>query len=168
MKYALLLLLAVSLLVGAFGCQAALHEETSPLLGDGEWTTRQAPDLSDRWTLLAFFLPDCEGCTQEVPHLLRVRRNYARHGLTVVGVTPASKEDAHRFAQANALPYPVLSEAGAELEIYGVREVPDAFLVDPQGVVVARGMELIQEALFMRFDDQPLAMADAPPPAHRR
>jgi peroxiredoxin len=140
-------------LVGAFGCQAVLHEETSPLLGEGAWITRDTPDLSGRWTLLSFFLPDCAGCVDEVPHLKRVRAHYARLGLTVVGITPVSKPDAGDFVDAQAVPYPVLADAGAEFEVYGVREVPDTFLVDPEGVVVARGMEAIQEALFTQFGE---------------
>ena len=153
MKYALFLLLSITLIVGGFGCHASLRAEPGPLLGNGEWTSRGTPDLTGRWTLLSFFLPTCEGCIREVPELTKVQETYGVQGISVIGVTPVSKVEAHRFAQDMGLPYPVLADAAAELEIYGVREVPDTFLVDPDGVVVARGMELIQEALVSRFGD---------------
>lgn len=168
MKYALIVLLIITLAVIAFFVHVATQPEQGPLLGEGKWVYRETPDLTGRWTLLAFFVPDSADCADEVPELLRMRRLYAPDGLTVVGVTPDSKLEAQPFISEHALPYPILVEAGAELELYGVHEVPDAFLVNPEGEVLARGMPLIELALLNQFGESALALVDAPRPEPRR
>ena len=88
---------------------------------------------------------------REVPQLVKLQQKYAKHGLSVVGVTAADRNGAQEFASTNSVRYPVLANAGKDVDAYEVLYVPATFLVDTQGVVVADDLEKIQARLETEF-----------------
>ena len=72
---------------------------------------------------------------------------YAERGLVVVGVTKDEPERTAWFADHLDATYPLLARAKADFEAYGVIWVPVVYLVDPDGRVVADGLDEIEARL---------------------
>ncbi len=70
-----------------------------------------------------------------------------------MGVTAGSELDATRFVIDHGLTFPVLTEAEAETEAWGVRFIAGNvnYLVDPEGNVVAQGSDEIRARLKKEF-----------------
>jgi peroxiredoxin len=66
---------------------------------------------------------------------------------TVVGVMREDEADARRFASDLGATYPILAEASDVFGEWGVRWIPQAYLIDPQGRVVARDLDRIEAHL---------------------
>jgi peroxiredoxin len=74
----------------------------------------------------------------------------AEHGgddFTVLGVTRGNVSEARAFASELGATYPILADAPDVFGEWGVRWIPQAYLIDPQGRVVARDLERIEELL---------------------
>ncbi len=162
MKYPLLLLLAVILVTVGIAAPMTLRERGGPLLGVGEWVgERGAPELAGRWTLLAFFGPEVPTCRDDAEVLQGVHESWGPRGLEVVGVTTAPRNVVRDFAHEQVVGYRMLASAGGEFESYGVELVPETFLVDPAGRIVARGLD--EARVHLREHGLPHVPADAPP-----
>ena len=122
----------------------------SPLLG------QQAPALAGRtidgasydltaergrWVVLNFFATWCVPCRQEHPDLVRFHaRHLATGDATVVAVVyddPASAVRRFRTEQGGDWPM-VLDPSGRVALDYGVRGIPESYLISPDGVVAAK------------------------------
>lgn len=120
----------------------------SPLLGrvappvtgagvaGGSW---QLSQFRGKWVLLNFLASWCVPCQQEMPALGRLESEHAQSGdATVVGVRydPADGNLA-RFLVERRAGWPVINDTSAVVA-YGVRGIPESYLVDPKGVVRAK------------------------------
>lgn len=102
--------------------------------------------LRGRTVLLDFWATWCKPCVETMPALQRLHDEYAARGLTVVGVSidegkPGKTLDkVRRFAEKRRVSYPIALDRseGAAWEAYAVRVVPAAFLIDPEGRIVAQ------------------------------
>ena len=67
----------------------------------------------------------------------------------VLGVTSAPAAQAQQFQVENGLNYPVLADAQAVFDAYGVQAVWGSvvYLVDPDGKIAARGIEDVRTRL---------------------
>ncbi len=156
MAYTLSLLVFMLLLAGAFGFHATLKPVPGPLMSEGNWVSLEIPELEGCWTVLSFFVSERAACHDDVPGLNALHRKFAerelgQQQLVVVGVTLESRLEARAFVKQHELAYPVLADARVQFELYGVETVPDTFLVDPDGAIVARGLSDIAAALERTF-----------------
>jgi peroxiredoxin len=90
--------------------------------------------------LLLFFLSDCHICEREIGEVERISREYRERGLLVVGVSlDADYAKTLRFVNARGLSFGLLRDPNGEqvLAAYGSYKMPEAYLIDPQGVVRA-------------------------------
>jgi cytochrome c biogenesis protein CcmG/thiol:disulfide interchange protein DsbE len=124
------------------------RQERSPLLGEvappiaGQSITSGAgftlAALQGKYVLVNFFASWCVPCQQEEPQLLKWAHEAPSHAM--VGVlfsdTPGP---AKAFLRANGSDWPTLADPDGQLALnYGVRGPPESYLLNPQGVVLAK------------------------------
>jgi cytochrome c biogenesis protein CcmG/thiol:disulfide interchange protein DsbE len=94
--------------------------------------------LQGKYVLVNFFASWCEPCQHEQPQLVKWAHEAPTHA--IVGVlfsdTPGP---AKAFLQGNAGDWPAVADADGQLALnYGVRGPPESYLLNPQGVVIAK------------------------------
>ena len=117
----------------------APDRELPRLEGEG---TGSLADYRGKVVFLNFWASWCPPCREEVPLLTRFQETLGTRG-TVLGVTFKDDPEASRsFARKYGVNYPSLRDNRLELApLYGTRALPETFVIDPQGriVAVARG-----------------------------
>lgn len=90
----------------------------------------------------------------EAPRVAQLRDDLADHGVIVVGVTSESREDAREFIEVAGGRYPVLANAAADRDAWGVDFVWGSvyYLLDPNGVIVLEGLDAAEDRLRTEFN----------------
>ncbi|WP_201983281.1 TlpA disulfide reductase family protein [Hymenobacter rubidus] len=108
--------------------------------------------LRGKYVLIDFWASWCGPCRQENPNVVRAYNQFKDKGFTVLGVS-LDKEGAReawvRAIEKDGLTWTHVSDlkfwSNAAAQEYGVQAIPQNFLLDPQGKIVAtnlRGEEL--------------------------
>lgn len=142
---------AVLGLVAVFAISPDSTEDdaSSPLVGQvapelvGTTMTGGEFDIDDHrgeWVLVNFFATWCPPCVEEHPELIR----FAEQSDGVAQVVSVAFDDTEvdaveTFFAENGGDWPVITSGagGASLD-YGVKKLPESFIVNPAGVVVAK------------------------------
>jgi cytochrome c biogenesis protein CcmG, thiol:disulfide interchange protein DsbE len=121
----------------------------APLSGRGSDTLAS---FGGKVVLLNFWASWCDPCTAEAPLLERAQQLLQRHGGTVLGVTYRDNSpDSERFIRRFDLTYPNLRDTdGSFANAYGTDALPESFLIDRQGRIVALHRGEIQSAFLNR------------------
>ena len=109
--------------------------------------------------ILNFWASWCEPCQQEAPRLERTQHEMLRHGGTVLGVTfRDSTPDSRGFVKRYRLTYPNLDDTTGEFaHAYGTNELPESFVIDRHGRVVA----ISRQEASMAFLTRAVALAES-------
>src|SRR5688500_3992721 len=120
---------------------------TLPLLDGGESSIAA---FKGKPTVVNFWASWCEPCKSEAPALKRAHEQLAKQGGTVLGVTvDDNSPDSKGFVKEFALPFPSLRDVDGELgEDFGRTGVPETFVLDAQGRVVALSRGTVDDAFF--------------------
>jgi cytochrome c biogenesis protein CcmG/thiol:disulfide interchange protein DsbE len=117
-----------------------LGQPAPPITGTSvvDGTHVDLSSLRGRFVVVNFFASWCVPCQDEQPQLVKWAGESPSHA--IVGVlfsdTPGP---AKAFLAANAGTWPALADPGGQLALnYGVRGPPESYLLDPQGVVLAK------------------------------
>lgn len=119
----------------------ALAPDFSQAAPDGKPLTLS--DLRGKYVLIDFWASWCGPCRQENPSLIKVYNAYKAKGFTVLGVSldNASQRAAWLKAiETDGLPWPQVSSLTRPNPValtYGVNAIPQNFLLDPQGRILA-------------------------------
>jgi cytochrome c biogenesis protein CcmG/thiol:disulfide interchange protein DsbE len=119
-----------------------LQHPAPPLAGsalDGRAVDLQA--LRGKFVLVNFLASWCVPCRQEHPELVKFsQRHQAAGDAAIVGVIfDDTAPNVRRFMADLGGDWPVLADPDGRVALdYGVRGPPESFLVDPDGVVVAK------------------------------
>jgi thiol-disulfide isomerase/thioredoxin len=110
----------------------------------------QAQDLlgkpvnKDNWAgkvvLVNFWATWCPPCREEIPELLRLKKEY-KDRLEIVGISEDDDppEKVLKFARQQGMTYPIVMATPELIESYGgVPALPTSFLIDTQGRVVQK------------------------------
>jgi len=103
--------------------------------------------------LLNFWATWCAPCLEEIPRFSAWQKRYGPNGLQVLGVSMDDDAAAvKRFLQRHEVPYPVvLGDERLGLLFGGVMGLPQSFLIDPQGIIIAH---YEGEPRFSRMESQ--------------
>jgi peroxiredoxin len=97
-------------------------------------------DFRGKVVFLNFWATWCETCREEMPSMERLYREFRTKGLEVVAVNVQDKQpDALALAKELKLSYPILMDSKGETgQSYGAFGLPASYLIDRNGVMVAR------------------------------
>ena len=126
-------------------------------LKDADGKTVSLSDFKGKVVVLNFWASWCEPCQTEAPLLEHAQPKLERHGATVLGVTyQDNAPDSEGFVRHYHLTYPVLRDITSEFaSSYGTHQVPESFIINRQGRVVAISRGEIEQG----FVNQALALA---------
>jgi cytochrome c biogenesis protein CcmG, thiol:disulfide interchange protein DsbE len=107
-------------------------------------TSRRLADFRGQFVVLNFWASWCLPCADEAPILERAHRKLvAAKAGTVLGVTfNDTPDDSRSFVKEHGLSYPSLLDPGTIFAgKYGVRALPETFVIDREGRIraIARG-----------------------------
>lgn len=102
-------------------------------------------DFKGNYILLDFWASWCVPCRQEFPYLRKAYNAYKGRGFTIIGVSLDTDGEKWRKAIGQGrLYWTQLSDLkGGQNAVavkYGVQPIPDNFLIDPHGKIIARAL----------------------------
>ncbi|HEY6642578.1 peroxiredoxin [Povalibacter sp.] len=118
---------------------------------NGKW--QQLKDYRGKWVALYFYPKDqTPGCTTQACEFRDNIFAFRDAGAVILGISVDDVESHKRFAEKHGLPFPILAdptkatakEYGVLKKYFGTLEAArrDTFLIDPQGRVVKRYMDV--------------------------
>jgi len=138
--------IALTLLIGVCsGCHSRAGVSTGDVAADFvlpglDGSIRKLSNYRGRVVLVNLWATWCPPCVAEMPLLNLIEREWGPRGVVVLGV--AADEDpvaVRRFVRSSKLAFEVLLDpAGAVGTQYGITGYPETFVVDREGVVVAK------------------------------
>lgn len=110
-----------------------------------------------RVVIVNFFASWCQPCAAEAPLIAQTQKTLAKDGATFLGVSwNDSPQDSIGFLRQHNLSYPVIRDVtGSYAKTYGVKGMPESFVIDRSGHIVAlsRG---VMDATFIKQHVDPL------------
>jgi cytochrome c biogenesis protein CcmG/thiol:disulfide interchange protein DsbE len=142
----------VALMVAVLATSDSSNEQAtqSPLLGEiapptaGDTIDGGAFDIADqrgRWVVLNFFASWCVPCLEEHPELAAFDAAHRAEGDAVLVSTTFddTADDAREFFEEQGGSWPVIDDPENAIGVaYGVAQVPETFVISPNGTVVQR------------------------------
>jgi cytochrome c biogenesis protein CcmG, thiol:disulfide interchange protein DsbE len=132
-----------------------------PLLGD-DGQRRSLADYRGQVVVLNFWASWCEPCRAEAPILQKTQAKLtAAHAGTVLGATyNDAAADSTAFEREFKVSYPSLRDVGTDLaDEYGTRALPETFVLDREGKVVAISRGQVTQKFLDNAIDQARAKA---------
>jgi peroxiredoxin len=127
------------------GVRAALQpaNERKPApdfaLKDASDRTVKLTDLRGKVVLLDFWATWCTGCKKEIPWFSEFQAKYGPQGFAMVGISLDEGGWAvlRPFLSEHKVPYQMLLGDDPTAERYGIKNMPDTFLIDREGRLAA-------------------------------
>ncbi len=118
------------------------------ILFDEKDTPWRLADQRGKMMVINFWASWCAPCRTEAGVLAQAARDYTKRGITLVGVNVWDDQGAARsFLDEFRVEYPNgRDEAGSAAIDYGVTGIPETFVVDGQGRLVARWLGPVTRA----------------------
>ena len=117
------------------------------ILNDTSGIPISLASLRGKYVLLDFWAAWCRPCREENPNIVENYNNYKSYGFDVYQVSlDRTKEDWIRGIKQDKLPWINVSDLkyyqSEAAELYNVDRIPSAFLLDPDGKIIAKHIDL--------------------------
>jgi thiol-disulfide isomerase/thioredoxin len=143
----------VLIFLSAVVTQAATPMPSFALASVRDGKIVESDSFNGKVLLLTFFATWCPPCAEEVPVLVKLHKELADAGFSVIGLSvdqtgPASVA---KFVKNRKINYPVLlAESRTTQDFGGVYGIPVAFLVNKSGNVVKKYTGYVQHEILER------------------
>jgi thiol-disulfide isomerase/thioredoxin len=119
-------------------------------LKDLRGRTVRLSDYRGKVVLINFWATWCPPCRAEIPHLVKLQRDYRKNGLQVIGITypPQTKKEVRQFTRSRKVNYPIVIGSKETKELFFQGEtLPVTIIVDREGNIrdVIEGILLPEE-----------------------
>ncbi len=102
-------------------------------------------DFKGKYVLIDFWASWCAPCRESNPQLVKVYDTFNKRNFTVIGISIDKDRDSWLKAiESDKLPWTNLSNLNGWDEvstIYGVKAVPQNFLLDPDGIIIDKNID---------------------------
>jgi len=104
-------------------------------------------DLAGKWVLVNFAASWCVPCREEMPQLLEFEQKNKSAGATILTVAYDEQDVASlaSFLKGQGATWPAVDDGSAVVD-YGVGGLPESYLVDPAGTVIAKYVGAVSAA----------------------
>ena len=112
--------------------------------------TVKLSDFKGNYLLLDFWASWCGPCRNEMPNVKAAYEKYASKGFEVISISIDKKQKAWRTAiEELGMNWTQVLNVDAA-DVYGIYAIPKTFLVDPEGIVVAKDLrsKKLEKTLF--------------------
>lgn len=134
----------------------ALHDEVVQESGfaltalDGK--TYSLDRLRGKVVLLNFWATWCPPCRREMPDMEELYRRFSSKGLVVLAVSDEKRETVEEFLKKQNYTFPVLLDPDRGVHTaFGIEGIPNSFLFDRQGKLVAQSIDMRTERQFLEM-----------------
>jgi peroxiredoxin len=112
--------------------------------------------------LLNVFATWCPPCRQETPGLVRLSKEFAGKGVSVVGVSmdEGGAGVVEQFVKEYNITYPVLLPPASDPLTAGIQAIPVTFLIDRQGRLAKHYVGAVEQSTFARDIEEVLKEND--------
>lgn len=120
-------------------------------------------DFRGKYVLLDFWASWCSPCRAENPYVVKAYQAYKAKNFTVLGVSldqPGKKDAWLQAIQKDGLDWTQVSDLkywnSAAAQLYNVKAIPQNFLIDPQGKIIAKNLrgETLEKRLATLLAEQ--------------
>lgn len=105
-------------------------------------------DLRGKYVLLDFWASWCGPCRAENPNIVKAYQQYKNKNFAILGVSldrPGKRADWLAAIKADGLTWTQVSDLqfwnNSAARLYGIHAIPQNFLIDPQGKIIAKNLE---------------------------
>jgi cytochrome c biogenesis protein CcmG/thiol:disulfide interchange protein DsbE len=141
-----------------FACLVAFSATAAP----ADWVGKPFPSLNvthhgntpetkGKALLVEFWATWCGPCRESIPHLNELHGKFGNKGLTILGLTDEDQSTVTKFRKKQPMDYAVATDRNGRLNrTFGIKSIPQAFLVGKDGKVLWAGHPLQLEESAIR------------------